>query len=151
MAFADLRQIIPTNTSQPTLPSIRSLKARLEAYYTLIAPDTIKDSVEWRTKFDQIYQKYGGSYTGERKLANKLAKKYGNAVRLMVAQNPSQAKTAKEGTAKDQRSGGVQEESWFPGASCVVERICRSVAESDVLCSIMRLKIRSVRCRGGKS
>ena len=67
----------------------RSLKTRLEAYYSLISPETIANPAEWRSKFDQIFEKYGGSYDGERKLGSKLAKKYGAAVRLLVAQQPS--------------------------------------------------------------
>lgn len=62
-----------------------SLRLRLEAYYTLIAPDTVSNRREWLHRYDQIYDRYGGSYEGERKLAAKLAKKYGSMVQLKVA------------------------------------------------------------------
>ncbi len=62
----------------------QSLKKRLEAYYSLIAPDAIADEVEWQRKFDLIYKKYGGSEKGERALSMKLCKKYGNIVRLRL-------------------------------------------------------------------
>jgi len=62
-----------------------SLRRRLEAYYQLINPDSIANSTKWRETFAQIYEKYGGSYEGEQKLANKLAKKYGTTVRLLLA------------------------------------------------------------------
>ena len=62
-----------------------SLRHRLESYYSLIAPDAISDKEEWKRKFEIIYQKYGGTVEGETKLSAKLAKKYGNQVRLLVA------------------------------------------------------------------
>jgi hypothetical protein len=34
-----------------------SLRVRLEAYYSLIAPDTLSNRSEWLVKFDQIYEK----------------------------------------------------------------------------------------------
>lgn len=89
------------------------MKARLEAYYTLIAPDTLTDAADWRKKFDQIYQKYGGSHEGERKLAKKLAKKYGVAVRLMVAADPSAADSATKDQQKFRQSGEKRQESWY--------------------------------------
>ena len=62
-----------------------SLRRRLEAYYSLVAPFLIEDVEEWRKRFDQIYEKYGGSVDGEQKLALKLKKKYGSAILLRVA------------------------------------------------------------------
>jgi small nuclear ribonucleoprotein (snRNP)-like protein len=53
--------------------------------YSLIAPDQIANPTEWRKKYDQIYPKFGGTHEGEQKLATKLAKKYGTAVRLLLA------------------------------------------------------------------
>ena len=53
--------------------------------YSLIAPDQIANPTEWRKKYDQIYPKFGGTHEGERKLATKLEKKYGSAVRLLLA------------------------------------------------------------------
>jgi len=61
-----------------------SLKVRLEAYYALVSKDQISDPTEWRSKFDKIWDKYGGTHAGEQKLATKLAKKYGTAVRLLT-------------------------------------------------------------------
>jgi hypothetical protein len=34
-----------------------SLRIRLEAYYTLIAPETLSNRTEWLRKYDQIYEK----------------------------------------------------------------------------------------------
>ena len=62
-----------------------SLRHRLESYYSLVAPDAIADKEEWTRKFEIIYIKYGGCHDKETKLANKLANKYGNQVRLLVA------------------------------------------------------------------
>ena len=62
-----------------------SLRHRLESYYSLISPDAIADSEKWKNNFEIIYNKYGGTVEGETKLANKLVKKYGNQVRLLVA------------------------------------------------------------------
>jgi small nuclear ribonucleoprotein (snRNP)-like protein len=62
-----------------------SLRTRLEAYYSLIAPEIIVNDVDWRARFEQIWTKYGGTDDGEQKLATKLAKKYGLTVRLLLA------------------------------------------------------------------
>ncbi|KAL7480469.1 hypothetical protein ACHAW6_006170 [Cyclotella cf. meneghiniana] len=62
-----------------------SLRHRLESYYSLVAPEAIADATEWKRKFEIIYAKYGGNLDGETKLSQKLAKKYGNHVRLLVA------------------------------------------------------------------
>lgn len=78
-ATSDRLQKVPVSLGKP------SLRLRLEAYYKLIAPDQISDQAEWRTRFDQIWNKFGGSHEGERKLAVKLAKKYGTAVTLRLA------------------------------------------------------------------
>jgi small nuclear ribonucleoprotein (snRNP)-like protein len=79
-----------------------SLRIRLEAYYSLIAPDVIANQTEWRAKFDQIYQKFGGSYEGEKKLGVKLAKKYGTTIRLLLAESASSAASDPQG--RQQRS-----------------------------------------------
>ena len=34
-----------------------SLRIRLEAYYSLISPDTLSDQTVWLRKYDQIYEK----------------------------------------------------------------------------------------------
>jgi hypothetical protein len=75
----DRQQKIPVSLGKP------SLRLRLEAYYKLIAPDQIANFTEWRTRVDQIWDKFGGSHEGEKKLATKLAKKYGSNVRLELA------------------------------------------------------------------
>ncbi len=62
-----------------------SLRYRLESYYSLIAPDAIADSDKWKQNFEVIYEKYGGTVEGETKLSNKLAKKYGSQIRMLVA------------------------------------------------------------------
>lgn len=80
--------ISDTNTrSIPVSLGKPSLRIRLEAYYSLIAPEIISNPAEWRSKFDQIYDKFGGSASGERKLASKLEKKYGSTVRLLLAED----------------------------------------------------------------
>jgi len=55
--------------------------------YSLISPSAIANEKEWLAKFELIYKKYGGSQKNEEKLSQKLAKKYGNSVRLLVATN----------------------------------------------------------------
>ena len=87
-----------------------SLRARLEAYYSLIAPDTISNQEEWRSKFLQIYQKYGGSITGERKLASKLAKKYGTAVRLLTVSSDEPKPAPSIRTMEDV---SARDEEWY--------------------------------------
>lgn len=62
-----------------------SLRHRLESYYSLVSPEAIADAIEWKRKFEIIYNKYGGSVEGETKLSQKLAKKYGQQVMLLVA------------------------------------------------------------------
>ncbi|OEU11298.1 hypothetical protein FRACYDRAFT_246412 [Fragilariopsis cylindrus CCMP1102] len=74
------RQAIPLSLGKA------SLRMRLEAYYSLISPEILSADhrTVWLRKYDQIYEKYGGTHDGERKLGSKLAKKYGTAVRLLV-------------------------------------------------------------------
>ena len=94
----------------------RSLKARLEAYYSLIAPDAISNGSDWGTKFEQIYTKYGYSYEGERKLASKLAKKYGDTVRLLVAQPRAEFvgnRRGDETVSKTTEGDDDRGESWY--------------------------------------
>lgn len=76
---------IPVSLGKP------SLRLRLEAYYSLIAPDTLSNEPEWRKKYDLIYAKYGGSVKGEDALARKLAKKYGTQVHLHLTTSESSA------------------------------------------------------------
>lgn len=93
-----------------------SLKSRLEAYYSLIAPEIIANQAEWKTKFDKISEKYGGSYEGERKLASKLALKYGTSVRLLLVQRPMEDSTTERTTTRNHPCNEdelLHDESWF--------------------------------------
>jgi len=79
-----------SSTSQPPPPppvslGRPSLRHRLESYYSLVSPDQIANEEKWKSTFETIYNKFGGTVQGETKLAAKLAKKYGNQVRLLVA------------------------------------------------------------------
>jgi small nuclear ribonucleoprotein (snRNP)-like protein len=101
------RQIIPTDLHR------KSLRLRLEAYYSLIAPDTLSDQSSWQSKFEQIYQKYGGSHEGERKLAAKLAKKYGRAVRLLVARQDSNVEQTASQPNQESGDKSQRSEDWY--------------------------------------
>jgi hypothetical protein len=61
-----------------------SLRLRLEAYYGLVSPDQLLGT-DWLTRFELIWDKYGGTDEGEAKLASKLEKKYGKTVRFLTA------------------------------------------------------------------
>ncbi|KAG7371287.1 LSM domain containing protein [Nitzschia inconspicua] len=86
-----------------------SLRIRLEAYYSLIAPETLTNRSEWLGKFDQIYEKYGGTHQGERKLSSKLAKKYGTHVRLLLAKSAESQQSSRGKEAQD----GLRNEEWY--------------------------------------
>jgi len=96
-----------------------SLRIRLEAYYSLISPDTLSNRTVWLRKYDQIYEKYGGTHQGERKLASKLAKKYGIAVRLLLVTATGEAarKTNNLATLTETTNEGPNEpkrdELWY--------------------------------------
>lgn len=49
-----------------------SLRRRLEAYYSLVAPTVIEDTEDWLKRFDQIYLKYGGTVQGMLELTGGL-------------------------------------------------------------------------------
>ena len=74
----------PVNLGKP------SLRRRLEAYYTKVAPDQIAVQSDWKDRLDKIWEKFGGSVEGEAKLAAKLAKKYGPLVQLQIVTAPPQ-------------------------------------------------------------
>ena len=96
---------IPVSLGKP------SLRRRLEAYYRQVAPSHIANHEEWRSKVDQIYDKYGGSYQGEAKLARHLYRKYGSRVTFAQVQQSSQsAETAATLATND---GKQQDESWY--------------------------------------
>lgn len=111
------KRSIPVSLGKP------SLRLRLEAYYSLIAPDTIADEPAWRKRFEQIYDKFGGTVEGEAKLAAKLAKKYGNNVRLLLttttAASSARATTSGGGTntsssdAKSHPEASNRSEEWY--------------------------------------
>ena len=46
-----IKRQIPVSLEKP------SLRIRLEAYYSLIAPQTLQNRSEWLGKFDQIFEK----------------------------------------------------------------------------------------------
>ena len=94
---------IPVSIGKP------SLRRRLEAYYSLIAPDQIADQAEWLSKFEKIAAKFGGSYDGERKLARKLEAKYGSTVRLLLAESVENTNA----TPKEVARSVQRDESWY--------------------------------------
>lgn len=95
---------IPVSLGKP------SLRLRMEAYYSLVAPDIIADQEAWRSKFDLIYEKFGGSHEKERRLAAKLAKKYGaTTVKLLLAESVE----TKQSTAPRIDTAEKQSEEWY--------------------------------------
>ena len=54
-----------------------SFRQRLESYYSVVQPDLLSCTIEWGKRFDQIWDKFGGTIEGEQLLATKLMKKYG--------------------------------------------------------------------------
>jgi small nuclear ribonucleoprotein (snRNP)-like protein len=103
---------IPISLGKP------SLRRRLEDYYSLIAPDVTANEAEWRRKFELIYDKYGGSEEKELTLARKLAKKYGNVVRLRLTSKTHDNQSAKN-TLHQKGKGGIgndkvlHSEDWY--------------------------------------
>ncbi|GMH90183.1 hypothetical protein TrST_g12934 [Triparma strigata] len=73
--------------AEPSNISRQSLLARLTDYYKLVAPHLIEDSAAWQKRFDEIYEKFGGSIANETKLQAKLEKKYGRDVKLTVTES----------------------------------------------------------------
>ena len=96
-----LQRTIPVSLGKP------SLRLRLEAYYSLVSPDIISDQAAWRSKFDLIYDKFGGTHEKERCLAMKLAKKYGSTVKLLLAESATTDPSSNVDTAKK------QDEEWY--------------------------------------
>ena len=92
-----------------------SLRHRLESYYSLVSPDQIADQEKWKSTFETIYNKFGGTVQGETKLAAKLAKKYGNQVRLLVAPpHRSQMKRDRSSNNVDMSTGSNKhDESYY--------------------------------------
>ena len=81
-----------------------SLRHRLESYYSLVSPPSISDPVKWKSNFESIYDKYGGSVEGETRLAKKLARKYGGRVMLLVAP-PHRSERGGGGVGTDPSAG----------------------------------------------
>ncbi len=92
-----------------------SLRRRLEAYYSLIAPEVIDNESEWKKKFELIYDKYGGSEQGEQTLSRKLMKKYGDVVRLRLATQKSAgiSKANKRPRPHARQGGDIRSEEWY--------------------------------------
>ena len=107
MTDKDTGKSIPISLGKP------SLRRRLEDYYTLIAPDQLSNPHKWLTKFNTIYNKFGGTQEGERTLANKLTNKYGTTVRLLLVQDhslPSSDTTTMTTIAQHQHQ---RDEDWY--------------------------------------
>jgi len=108
-----------SSTSQPPPPppvslGRPSLRHRLESYYSLVSPDQIADQEKWKSTFETIYNKFGGTVQGETKLAAKLAKKYGNQVRLLVAPpHRSQMKRDRSSNVDISTSSKKHDESYY--------------------------------------
>lgn len=92
-----------------------SLRVRLEAYYSLIAPEVIATETAWRTRFEQIWTKFGGTDDGERKLAAKLANKYGWTVRLLVASSAGKGNTTTDDGGDTKQEAVIEQriEDWY--------------------------------------
>lgn len=59
-ATASAAQAVLARRSNEQIPlslGKASLRMRLEAYYSLISPDTLSNRTEWLSKYDQIYEK----------------------------------------------------------------------------------------------
>ncbi|GAX19769.1 hypothetical protein FisN_37Lh040 [Fistulifera solaris] len=104
---------IPINLGKP------SLRLRLEAYYRLVSPQQISDdNNNWRDRFAQIWQKYGGTVEGERQLARKLHKKYGTQVLLQLTEGSQSTTTTTNSNNNEQpqSSSDAQQqytEEWY--------------------------------------
>lgn len=83
--ISERKHHVPVSLGKP------SLRRRLEDYYSMVAPDQLQ--LDWIKRFQQIWEKYGGSHEGEAKLASKLMKKYGSTVRFLSVASVEQAET----------------------------------------------------------
>lgn len=97
-----------------------SLRLRLEDYYSVIAPEIIENKEEWHSKFELIYQKYGGTIEGEQKLSRSLAKKYGSTVPFITAAGVNDSDASNFNYKSDASARGhhnnallTKPESWF--------------------------------------
>lgn len=88
-------------------------------------PDLLTNQTEWRTRFDEIWNKFGGTEEGERKLAKKLLKKYGTVVQFETAQLANVKKSLKAEVSSDIRHENQFTEEWYlltekeAGSGCV--------------------------------
>ncbi len=103
--------LIPVSLGKP------SLRRRLEDYYSLIAPDVTANEVEWRKKFEMIYDKYGGSAEKELMLQKKLAKKYGDVVRLHLTSNTQTRKSLSAHDRQQEPKYNLRSEDWYNPSS----------------------------------
>lgn len=103
------------NSPPPVSLGKPSLRHRLESYYSLIAPDAISDPEKWKKNFEIIHAKYGGTVEGETKLASKLAKKYGDRVKLLVAppHRSMQRRQLQRGRSENAAAGSKRDESYY--------------------------------------
>lgn len=90
-----------------------SLRRRLEDYYSLIAPDIISNDKQWRQKFELIYDKYGGAAEKELTLAKKLAKKYGNIVRLKLTNESTHTRQTTRVPSAGGSNADKRREEWY--------------------------------------
>jgi small nuclear ribonucleoprotein (snRNP)-like protein len=118
-----------TSHSVPLSLGKPSLRRRLEAYYSVVAPEQLEDNKGsttgtsatcWLDRFDLIYAKYGGTAEGERRLAAKLSKKYGATVRLQTVAAPAAEAGSAVSAARDSRmpvEAPVPGDRWQPNSS----------------------------------
>ena len=127
-AAAAAASALPDPSHRPPVPislGKTSLRIRLEAYYSLISPESVSNVTTWRSRFEKIYSRYGGTSEGERALADKLAKKYGDRVKLLIATNTTSTTTTTRPTT-DEGGGGEKRRA---EEKSVVGRSARVVGE----------------------
>lgn len=93
---------------------VHDVPARLEQYYSSTHPDLLICPTEWRTRFDQIWAKFGGTVDGERTLAAKLTKKYGTAMLFITgASAASTVAASKNGAPSVLQNFEQHPEEWY--------------------------------------
>ena len=97
--MSSARKLPPSvNDDVPLSLGKPSLRRRLEAYYRQVAPEQIANHDDWKDRFEKIWEKFGNSFEGERKLRSKLEKKYGVAVRLRIVVETGRTVTLDDAT-----------------------------------------------------
>ncbi|KAL7570051.1 hypothetical protein ACA910_017089 [Epithemia clementina (nom. ined.)] len=107
------------NKDQRTIPlslGKPSLRRRLEAYYSIVAPQQIANPSEWLVKLDQIYDKYGGTVEGEAKLARQLTRKYGSGVALQIVVSSNSSSLLSSSANTHPSTGPAHDESYYQDA-----------------------------------